>query len=159
MDSGAKASELLGVPTTAYKVRAFVIGAAFAGLGGWFYAHYTQFGKLGEGPGESQFLAVRTNRANAAAKHNGTDMVLRELASGIVQNVGNVNLYDFDDNGRMLAYTVDAADRVGGVHDRVTGRSGSRPPPSPAEAGLYLHSLPPGPQNSASASLPTTRTE
>jgi len=35
------ASELLGVPVTRYKVRAFVLGAAFAGLGGWFYAHYT----------------------------------------------------------------------------------------------------------------------
>jgi branched-chain amino acid transport system permease protein len=36
------ASELLGVPTTAYKTRAFVLGAAFAGLAGWFYAHYTK---------------------------------------------------------------------------------------------------------------------
>lgn len=35
------ASELLGVPVTRYKVRAFVLGAAFAGLGGWFYAHYS----------------------------------------------------------------------------------------------------------------------
>jgi branched-chain amino acid transport system permease protein len=34
------ASELLGVPVTRYKVTAFVIGSAFAGLGGWFYAHY-----------------------------------------------------------------------------------------------------------------------
>jgi len=35
------ASELLGVRTTAYKIRAFTLGAAFAGLGGWFYAHYS----------------------------------------------------------------------------------------------------------------------
>jgi len=35
------ASELLGVPVTRYKVRAFVLGAAFAGLAGWFYAHYS----------------------------------------------------------------------------------------------------------------------
>ena len=35
------ASELLGVPVTRYKVRAFVIGAAFAGLAGWYYAHYS----------------------------------------------------------------------------------------------------------------------
>lgn len=35
------ASELLGVPVTRWKVRAFVLGAAFAGLGGWFYAHYS----------------------------------------------------------------------------------------------------------------------
>ncbi|MBL9088577.1 MAG: branched-chain amino acid ABC transporter permease [Planctomycetia bacterium] len=35
------ASELLGVPVTRYTVRAFVLGAAFAGLAGWFYAHYS----------------------------------------------------------------------------------------------------------------------
>lgn len=34
------ASELLGVRTTRYKMRAFVLGSAFAGLAGWFYAHY-----------------------------------------------------------------------------------------------------------------------
>jgi branched-chain amino acid transport system permease protein len=34
------ASELLGVDTTRYKIRAFVLGAVFAGLAGWFYAHY-----------------------------------------------------------------------------------------------------------------------
>jgi dipeptidyl aminopeptidase/acylaminoacyl peptidase len=61
----------------------------------------------------SRFVAVKTNKANAAAKQNGTDVVLRELATGITQNIGNVGLYDFDDAGRMLAYTVDAADRVG----------------------------------------------
>src|SRR4029079_6187731 len=45
----------------------------------------------------SKFVAVRTNKANAPSKHNGTDLILRELASGISQNIGNVNLYDFDD--------------------------------------------------------------
>ena len=74
----------------------------------------------------SRFVAVRTNKANAAAKHNGADMILRELATGISQNIGNVNLYDFDDAGGMLAYTVDAADRNGnGVYviDLATSRS------------------------------------
>jgi len=61
----------------------------------------------------SHFVAVRTNKANQAAKHNGADLVLRELATGLTQNIGNVNLYDFDDAGKMLAYTVDAADRNG----------------------------------------------
>ncbi|HEY9227547.1 MAG TPA: prolyl oligopeptidase family serine peptidase, partial [Gemmatimonadaceae bacterium] len=74
----------------------------------------------------SKYLAIRANKANATAKHSGADMVVRELASGVVQNVGNVNLYDFDDAGRMLAYTVDAADRVGnGVYliDLATSQS------------------------------------
>jgi branched-chain amino acid transport system permease protein len=34
------ASELLGVRTAAYKIRVFVLGAGFAGLAGWLYAHY-----------------------------------------------------------------------------------------------------------------------
>lgn len=34
------AAELMGVDTTRYKVTAFVIGAAFAGLAGALYAHY-----------------------------------------------------------------------------------------------------------------------
>ena len=74
----------------------------------------------------SSFLAVRTNKATAAAKHNGADLVVREMTSGVTQNVGNVNLYDFDANGRMLAYTVDAADRAGnGVYviDLATSQS------------------------------------
>jgi hypothetical protein len=75
----------------------------------------------------SKFLAVRTNKANAAAKHDGADLVLRELASGITQNIGNVNLYDFDDAGGMLAYTVDAADRIGnGIYVVDLGTSQSK---------------------------------
>ncbi len=74
----------------------------------------------------SRFVAVKTNKASAAAKHDGTDLVLRELASGITQNIGNVDLYDFDDAGGLLAYTVGAADRVGnGVYlvDLATSQS------------------------------------
>jgi branched-chain amino acid transport system permease protein len=37
------ATELLGVHTTRYKLRAFVLGSAFAGLCGWFYANYYGF--------------------------------------------------------------------------------------------------------------------
>ncbi|HEY4305798.1 MAG TPA: prolyl oligopeptidase family serine peptidase [Gemmatimonadaceae bacterium] len=74
----------------------------------------------------AKFVAVRANKANASAKQNGADLVLRELTSGISQNIGNVNLYDFDDDGRTLAYTVDAADRSGnGVYviDLATSQS------------------------------------
>jgi len=74
----------------------------------------------------SKFVAVRLNKADQSAKHSGADLILRELASGITQNIGNANLYDFDDAGRMLAYTVDAADRVGnGVYviDLATSQS------------------------------------
>jgi dipeptidyl aminopeptidase/acylaminoacyl peptidase len=75
----------------------------------------------------ARFLAVRTNKANASAKHNGTDLVLRQLATGLVQNIGNVNLYDFDDPGDVLAYTIDAADRIGnGVYVVDLGANRSR---------------------------------
>ena len=37
------AAESLGVPTTRYKVLAFVIGAAFAGLAGGLFAHYLMY--------------------------------------------------------------------------------------------------------------------
>ena len=37
------ATEILGVRTTLYKLRAFMLGSAFAGLAGWLYAHYNGF--------------------------------------------------------------------------------------------------------------------
>ncbi len=37
------AAESLGVPTTKYKVLAFAVGAAFAGMAGSLYAHYVSF--------------------------------------------------------------------------------------------------------------------
>jgi dipeptidyl aminopeptidase/acylaminoacyl peptidase len=74
----------------------------------------------------ARWLAVRLNKADAAAKHNGADLVLRELATGSARNIGNVNQYDFDDAGKLLAYTVDAADKLGnGVYlfDPASGSS------------------------------------
>jgi dipeptidyl aminopeptidase/acylaminoacyl peptidase len=74
----------------------------------------------------SHWLVVKTRKVNTAAKHNGTDLVLRELTTGGTQNIGNVNLYDFNDAGTHLAYSVDAADRVGnGVYaiELATGTS------------------------------------
>ncbi len=61
----------------------------------------------------SRWLAVRLNKADNTAKHNGADLVLRELANGSSRNIGNVNQYDFDDAGALLAYTVDAAEKLG----------------------------------------------
>lgn len=61
----------------------------------------------------SKWLAVKMNKAQADAKHNGTDLVLRELATGLSRNIGNVGQFDFDDAGQLMAYTVDAADKNG----------------------------------------------
>lgn len=74
----------------------------------------------------SKWVAVRLNKAVADAKHNGADLILRDLTTGAARNIGNVNLYEFDEAGRYLAYTVDAADKMGnGVYliDLSTGNT------------------------------------
>jgi branched-chain amino acid transport system permease protein len=38
-----RAAEAMGVPTARYKVRVFILGAAFAALAGSFYTHYVTF--------------------------------------------------------------------------------------------------------------------
>ena len=59
------------------------------------------------------WLAVRTNKAAGDTTHDGADLLLRDLAAGASRNIGNVNQYDFDDSGRLFAYTVDATDHLG----------------------------------------------
>ncbi len=61
----------------------------------------------------SEWLAIKMNGTPGDTSHHGTDLLLRRLATGATQNIGNVNQYDFDDAGKLLAYTVDAADRLG----------------------------------------------
>ncbi len=61
----------------------------------------------------SQWLAVKMNGAPGDTSHRGTDLLLRRLTTGVTQNIGNVDQYDFDDAGNLLAYTVDATDRLG----------------------------------------------
>jgi dienelactone hydrolase len=60
----------------------------------------------------AKFLAVRRNRPQGAT-HTGADVLLRNLADGTVQNIGNVSEYAFNKGGSQLAWTVDAADRAG----------------------------------------------
>jgi dienelactone hydrolase len=43
----------------------------------------------------------------------GTDLLLHELGTTTLFNVGNVGDFSFDDNGRWLAYTIDARDQAG----------------------------------------------
>lgn len=60
-----------------------------------------------------RWLAVRTAKTPADTSHEGADLVLRDLSTGATRNIGNANQYDFDDAGRLLAYTVDAVGRLG----------------------------------------------
>ncbi len=73
----------------------------------------------------SKFLAAKKAKQDKAAKHNGTDLVLHNLETGLSQNIGNVGEYHFNKPGAMLAYTVDAANKGGnGVYlmNLATGR-------------------------------------
>ena len=62
---------------------------------------------------DAKWLAVRTNRPQGDTTRDGADLILRELGTGVTRNIGNVNLYAFDDTGRLFAYTVDATGRLG----------------------------------------------
>ncbi|WMW79671.1 prolyl oligopeptidase family serine peptidase [Undibacterium cyanobacteriorum] len=47
------------------------------------------------------------------SRPKGSDLILRNLASGSSQNIGNVAEFGFDKQGRFLAYTIDANDKSG----------------------------------------------
>jgi hypothetical protein len=51
--------------------------------------------------------------APAAPRVEGTDLLLYNLATGELVNIGNVAEFAFDDSGEFLAYTIDARDRLG----------------------------------------------
>jgi len=72
----------------------------------------------------STWLAVRLNKVQADAKHNGADLLVRDLRTGINRLIGSVSQYEFNETGSLLAYSVDAAERLGnGVYllDPATG--------------------------------------
>ncbi|MCC7195443.1 MAG: S9 family peptidase [Gemmatimonadaceae bacterium] len=79
---------------------------------------------------DSKYLAVKANRAPGAdTSFAGTDLFVRDLAGpnpGTTRNIGNVNEYAFNDAGTRLAYTVDAAGKLGnGIYllDPATGET------------------------------------
>jgi dipeptidyl aminopeptidase/acylaminoacyl peptidase len=51
--------------------------------------------------------------APAAGRNDGTDLLLYNLSTGEMVNVGNVADFAFDFSGEYLAYTIDARDRLG----------------------------------------------
>jgi dipeptidyl aminopeptidase/acylaminoacyl peptidase len=62
---------------------------------------------------DGRFFVVKRRKADREAEHDGTDLVLRDLSSGLVQNIGNVDEFAFNGDADILAYTVDAADGTG----------------------------------------------
>ena len=61
----------------------------------------------------SQFLVINKRQTEQNAEHGGSDIILRNLTSGLVQNIGNVSSYAFNESGSKLAYIVDAAGGTG----------------------------------------------
>ncbi|MEP6762891.1 MAG: prolyl oligopeptidase family serine peptidase [Gemmatimonadaceae bacterium] len=61
----------------------------------------------------SNYLAMRLNKTSTDTKALGNDLLVRDLATGMNRPVGSVYQYEFDDAGKVLAYTVDAPDKLG----------------------------------------------
>ena len=79
---------------------------AFAGeRGGWLALH--RYGAADTAPPPAVTAARPVDRPR------GSDLILRELASGDEQNVGNVADFAFDKPGRFLTWTIDAQDKAG----------------------------------------------
>jgi dipeptidyl aminopeptidase/acylaminoacyl peptidase len=55
----------------------------------------------------------RGGAAPPAASTVGTDLIMRDLANGTQRFLGNVGQYAFDDDGKLLAYTVSGQQRLG----------------------------------------------
>ncbi|MEJ2217172.1 MAG: prolyl oligopeptidase family serine peptidase [Gemmatimonadota bacterium] len=73
-----------------------------------------------------RWLVVHKARADRQAKFDGSDLVLVDLSSGALRNIGNVSAFAFDSLGNRLAYLVDAADRTGNgayLLDPASGRT------------------------------------
>jgi dipeptidyl aminopeptidase/acylaminoacyl peptidase len=61
----------------------------------------------GGGPGAGAGAGAASDRPR------GTDLILRELASGQELGIGNVADFAFSKDGKLLAWTIDAQDKVG----------------------------------------------
>ena len=95
------------------KVRRF----AFSGeSGAWIALHRAPAQANGGGGGAAAAGRGGAPGAGGGAASNqpkGTDLILRELATGQELNVGNVAQFEFSKDGRFLALTIDAADKAG----------------------------------------------
>ena len=77
---------------------------------------------------DSGFFAVKKDKSDKSAKHDGTDLVLRNLKTGLDLNIGNVGSFRFNHSGSILAYTIDADKKAGnGVYVLVLKSGAIRP--------------------------------
>jgi dipeptidyl aminopeptidase/acylaminoacyl peptidase len=67
----------------------------------------------GGAPGGGRGGAEAANAGGPSDRPRGTDLILRELATGQELNVGNVGDFSFTRDGKLLAFTIDAQDKAG----------------------------------------------
>lgn len=60
-----------------------------------------------------RLLAVHRDRSDPDADHEGSDLIVHDLAGGTRVPFGNVSAFAFDESGTQLAYLVDAAGQAG----------------------------------------------
>nr|WP_314863185.1 prolyl oligopeptidase family serine peptidase [uncultured Undibacterium sp.] len=95
-----------GKATTVDKVRKF----AFANQrGGWIAMHKA----MPDGAAPAAPAPVVPGAPPVPSKPKGSDLLLKNLKTGISLNLGNVSEFEFDHQGRFLAYLVDATDKAG----------------------------------------------
>lgn len=96
------------------KVKRFAFSG---GVSGWLALHKygadaPASGSL-SGPTPGGSASSGGGAAAASDKPKGTDLILRDLATGAELNVGNVSDFAFDKPGRWIAWTIDAQDQDG----------------------------------------------
>ncbi|PWN08053.1 S9 family peptidase [Rhodohalobacter mucosus] len=63
---------------------------------------------------DGRYWAVHRKKPETdKSKHKGTDLIVRDLQSGTVVNLGNVSEFAFNKKSSHLAYLVDASERAG----------------------------------------------
>ncbi len=109
------------------KIRRF----AFSGeMGGWIALHRYGADAAAGAPaaaaagGRGGGAAAPAADAPRDTRPRGTDLILRELKTGMELNVGNVSEFGFNKSGKFLALVIDAADQAGNglqIRDMSTG--------------------------------------
>ena len=85
----------------------------------------------------SGYIAIHKVKSDRDAKHQGSDLILRNLNDGMTQNIGNVSSYAFNKAGTMFSYLVDAdGDTGNGVYARTLYNNQTKP----IHTGEYTYS-------------------
>ena len=76
----------------------------------------------------SGFFTVKKIKADPKAKNKGTDLLIRNLKTGMNELIGSVSQFSFNKAGNYLAYTIDVADTTGNGLYLIDLLSGIRTP-------------------------------